>query len=179
METSMLQYFIIALIISIVLFFVLRELNCWYWKINERIKLIEEQNRLLNLLIKQNTTLTGVKIENISNDETDNTKKADVSENSSARNPETINIIKELIEKEKKKTWWQEGNRQEIIKCLAEYCDSKNSCVQLIQEYQKRFNSSLIEDLKKLSSSYASIKELLSVFIEFEVIESEFPHNIK
>ena len=38
---------ITILIIIVVLFFVLREVNCWYWKINERIKL---QNEIITLL---------------------------------------------------------------------------------------------------------------------------------
>lgn len=32
---------IIAILVGIGLFFLLREVNCWYWKINERIALLE------------------------------------------------------------------------------------------------------------------------------------------
>ena len=38
---------IIVLVVAFVLFLILRELNCWYWKINQRISLMEEQNLLL------------------------------------------------------------------------------------------------------------------------------------
>ena len=42
---------IIAILISVVILFVvfliLRELNCWYWKINEGIGLMKHQNSLL------------------------------------------------------------------------------------------------------------------------------------
>ena len=41
-STEIIIYFLLALVILIVLFLVLRELNCWYWKINERIKLQKE-----------------------------------------------------------------------------------------------------------------------------------------
>lgn len=37
----------IGIIVFIVLFLLLREVNMWYWKINERIALMEEQNILL------------------------------------------------------------------------------------------------------------------------------------
>jgi hypothetical protein len=35
-------YLLLVLVILIILFLILRELNCWYWKINERIKLQKE-----------------------------------------------------------------------------------------------------------------------------------------
>ena len=42
---------VIGFIIFIVLFLLLREVNMWYWKINERIALMQEQNNLLRKLI--------------------------------------------------------------------------------------------------------------------------------
>ena len=42
---------IIAVIVFVVIFLILREVNCWYWKINERISLMNEQNDLLRKLI--------------------------------------------------------------------------------------------------------------------------------
>ncbi len=45
----------IVIIISLIIIFILaRELNCWYWKINERNNLIRETNSLLRTLIDQN-----------------------------------------------------------------------------------------------------------------------------
>jgi hypothetical protein len=46
---------VIVLIIAVVLFFVLRELNCWYWKINKRVDLLEKQNSLLEKILTQLT----------------------------------------------------------------------------------------------------------------------------
>ena len=43
---------IIGAIILIVVFFLTREFWCWYWKINQRISLMEEQNKLLMLFLK-------------------------------------------------------------------------------------------------------------------------------
>ncbi|RLA91085.1 MAG: hypothetical protein DRG58_00165 [Deltaproteobacteria bacterium] len=41
---------IIIILVAIGIFFLLREVNCWYWKINERIILLEEiLTRLENL----------------------------------------------------------------------------------------------------------------------------------
>jgi len=44
--------------IAIILFFALREVYCWYWKINKRIELQEETNLLLQKLIDQNQKLS-------------------------------------------------------------------------------------------------------------------------
>ena len=47
---------IIILAVLIFLFFLLREVNCWYWKINIRIELLEENNRLLKVIAGVNDT---------------------------------------------------------------------------------------------------------------------------
>lgn len=36
------QWIIIAIVISIAVFLILREFICWYWKINERVSLLED-----------------------------------------------------------------------------------------------------------------------------------------
>ena len=42
---------IVVIAIAVLLFFVCREIICWYFKINERIRLLEEQNALLKKLL--------------------------------------------------------------------------------------------------------------------------------
>ena len=44
---------ILPIIIIIVIIAVLREVNCWYWKINKRIELMEKQNKLLENIFYQ------------------------------------------------------------------------------------------------------------------------------
>jgi hypothetical protein len=44
------SYLIIALIVIVGLFLLLREFWCWYWKINKKINLIEEQNEMLKTI---------------------------------------------------------------------------------------------------------------------------------
>lgn len=179
MENNYIQYLVIILVVTIALFFILREVNCWYWKINQRIKLMEEQNRLLNLLVNQNTEHSRGQSKSETSEITDKTKTSVITETSDARIQEIVPVLKELIDKEKNKGVFDKSVRQELINRLEEICQSKNNCIQLLQEYQTKFNSDLIEDLKKLSSSYASIKESLYVFIKFEIIEPEFPHKTK
>ncbi|MEI6695530.1 MAG: hypothetical protein WCO13_05635 [Bacteroidota bacterium] len=51
--------FFITIIVLVIIFFLMREVNCWYWKINQRISLMEEQNELLKkfLLISDQSSI--------------------------------------------------------------------------------------------------------------------------
>ena len=44
---------LIVLVVGVLIFLALREVNCWYWKINRQISLQEETNYLLEKLLKQ------------------------------------------------------------------------------------------------------------------------------
>lgn len=44
---------IIFLLVLFLIFLICRELNCWYWKINRRIELLEEQNNSLKTIIEK------------------------------------------------------------------------------------------------------------------------------
>lgn len=163
-----LMIIIISAAIGIVIFLVLREFNCWYWKINQRIQLMEEQNELLKELLKNNEY-----------------QKADNSENIVNKvNPKSVHKeidfekLKTLIEKEKNKNIFGKSSRSEIIDLVESYCESKNDCINLIDNYRLKYDSNLINDLKALSTSYDGIKQLLSVFIIFEVVEKNHPHEM-
>ena len=59
---------VVCLIILIVLFLVLREVACWYWKINERIALQNDTNNLLKkILNQQNITTSQLELSNSGN----------------------------------------------------------------------------------------------------------------
>ena len=42
-----------VLLICFIVFLVCRELNCWYWKVNRHIELLEEQNKLLKDMLSK------------------------------------------------------------------------------------------------------------------------------
>ncbi len=44
--------FIVLIIISIVIFLICRELACWYWKINERLRMQKEISSKLDEIIR-------------------------------------------------------------------------------------------------------------------------------
>ena len=56
MNSDVIVYFVIAIAIIVAIFLILREVMCWYWKINQNLHLQEEQIKLqkqtINLLEK-------------------------------------------------------------------------------------------------------------------------------
>lgn len=56
---------VLGIIIIIFLFLILREVNMWYWKINERIALMQEQNNLLRKLISRSDLQERVVVDSI------------------------------------------------------------------------------------------------------------------
>ena len=53
---------IVILVVVIGVFFLIREVICWYYKINKQIELQEETNSLLKKLIEVNTPKTVTEI---------------------------------------------------------------------------------------------------------------------
>ena len=48
-----------TIIISIILFFLLREVFCWYYKINDIKKIMEEQRDLLKIIVEKENQNSG------------------------------------------------------------------------------------------------------------------------
>jgi hypothetical protein len=59
--TGQLIVLIISLIVAIAFFILIRELVCWYYKINVRIELQTETNSLLKRLVEKNESKIGKK----------------------------------------------------------------------------------------------------------------------
>ena len=87
--------------------------------------------------------------------------------------------LKELMDREKKGAFVY-SSHSEILQFLNNFCTTKENCVKLLEEYKLQFNSNLIDDLKALysTSTYDKIKETISVFIKFNIVEEKFPHEI-
>jgi hypothetical protein len=77
---------IIAIVVIIILFLLFREINCWYWKINERISLMEEQNSLLRKLLSGNNVQEEI--------ETDIIEKTPIEEEVTYSAPEIVSQTK-------------------------------------------------------------------------------------
>ena len=83
------QSLLIFIGLNILVFFIIREILCWYWKINERNKLLNEQNiildeqnkilaALVNLEFEKNDILR--KISNIPDESVDSLEEAAATE---------------------------------------------------------------------------------------------------
>ena len=88
-----------------------------------------------------------------------------------------ISNIKQLIDKDKNNFLMSYVN--EIKQNLNDSCTTKAICITLIEGYNSNYNSDLINDLKNLSTNYRVIKEILNVFIQFDIVEENYPHELK
>jgi sensor domain CHASE-containing protein len=51
--TGQLTVLIISLLVAIAFFILIREIVCWYYKINERNEILREQNEILKNIYKE------------------------------------------------------------------------------------------------------------------------------
>lgn len=61
---------------------------------------------------------------------------------------------------------------------LFEICTDREKSIQLIIDYENTFHKNLLKSLIELSTNYNSIKETLKPFIEFEIVNAKYPHEL-
>lgn len=89
-----------------------------------------------------------------------------------------MNNLKYLIT-ESNSLWNGKKYKIQVIELLETICTNKRKSLDLISSYRTNTNSDLISDLKKITSSYKGIAELLDVFMKFDIVEVSYPHNVK
>lgn len=112
-----------------------------------------------------------------------------LNENSNSMNAKVSNNIKEIDKNlllDLRQFILQESKRSPVLKStsdvnildiLESVCTSNETCLKLIDAYFLEYRLDLIDDLIGLSKSYDKIKEFLSVFIRFKVVEEDYPHK--
>jgi hypothetical protein len=106
--------FLLTLLILIVVFLIFREILCWYWKINERISILKEINRKLDM-VSNRSSRPPVRKEKpdeqdiekfltlFSNKSTDELEKIYSSRESDIYTIEAIEAAKRLLDRDKTK----------------------------------------------------------------------------
>ena len=84
--------------------------------------------------------------------------------------------LEDLIKTEKKSLFGS-NNKSEIIVLMNELCTSKPAANKLLSNYVQLSGKELVEEIKKLTSSYEGMKEYLWQLIELEIIEGKYPHE--
>ena len=91
---------------------------------------------------------------------------------------EKIDRLYDLI----KKNFFGSSNKQEILDILNGLINSKESALVVIEKYNQMYAHSLYDDLinilKNLSTNHDVIREYLSCFIEYNIVENEYPHDL-
>lgn len=98
------------------------------------------------------------------------------------RNKEELNKklseLHQMIITEKNRLFG-DGMTDEIRTLLYNLFSSKNESIRLLIIYKNIFQSDLIDDLKKLNSSYEAKKRNVSIFIDLDLIDENYPHTPK
>jgi len=84
--------------------------------------------------------------------------------------------LRKLILKQKQKIFRKNNN--ELLELLSRLITTRQKGLDIILAYEKQFGVNIIDELKSLSTNYGTIKENLKQFIEFEIIENEYPHKM-
>lgn len=71
------------------------------------------------------------------------------------------------------------GMTEEILNEIDKFCETRDDAIYFLNSYNDFFKTDLIDDLKKLNSSYDAIRQNVSKFIELDLIEEKFPHAPK
>jgi hypothetical protein len=87
-----------------------------------------------------------------------------------------VQLLDKLIRKDKSIIYT--SKLEEIQWLIKTIITSRNSAIQIINVFKEVFSKDLIEELKCLSSNYIDIKNCLSEFIEFGIVEGEYPHKM-
>lgn len=68
--------------------------------------------------------------------------------------------------------------KNEILELLSRLITTKQKALDISVAYEKYFGVDIIDELKSLSNNYGTIREYLEQFIDFEIVEKEYPHKM-
>ena len=91
--------------------------------------------------------------------------------------PAWIDELYSAINNEHRRMIKSSSGRLLILKMISEKCIDREMAYSVLQKYTLQYNRNLIDDLSKLSSAFAAIKENLEPFIRFGLVEPEYPHK--
>lgn len=91
---------------------------------------------------------------------------------------EYLSELKGLINKQKK-VLFGDGKPELIHSCIEKAVISQKTALRLIDMYNIEFEKNLLDELKGLTTNYNTIKNYMVKFIEFGIVESEYPHSNK
>ena len=67
----------------------------------------------------------------------------------------------------------------EINEFIKQNYSDKKKATEFITNFERNTGDDLIKKLSDLSSNYNTIKSYLSVFIDLDIVENKYPHNLK
>jgi phenolic acid decarboxylase len=153
----------------------------WVFRINEIIRIQKEQIKLLKMIadkIQLNTNVTFEK--QIINESKPTNLILDNNVNSEYQtttiNDEILVNLFNLIKSEQKSLFG--GYSKKVAEELEKLCQTKSDTLNLMFNFKNKYNTELIDEISKLSNHINYLKRNLKIFIDFEIIENEYPFKI-
>lgn len=101
-----------------------------------------------------------------------------VQENKTSKiDDETLLNLYNLIKSEQKSLFG--GYSKNVAEELIKICQTKNDTLNLMWNFKNKYNSELIDEISKLSNHINYLRRNLEIFIDFEIIENEYPFKRK
>ena len=153
----------------------------WVFRINEIIKIQKEQTKLLKIIsekIQLNSNVTFEKQITTKSKPTNliSDNNVDSDYQTTTINDETLDNLFNLIKSEQKSLFG--GYSKKVSEELEKLCQTKSDTLNLMLSFKNKYNTELIDEISKLSNHINYLKRNLKIFIDFEIIENEYPFKI-
>lgn len=150
----------------------------WVFRINEIIRIQKEQIKLLQIIsekIQRNTNVTFEKpIDN--NSETSDLLLDHNTNQTTKIDDEILENLFNLIKSEQKSLFG--GYSKKVAEELEKLCQTKSDTLNLMFNFKSKYNTELVDEISKLSNHINYLKRNLKIFIDFKIIENEYPFKI-
>jgi hypothetical protein len=153
----------------------------WVFRINEIIKIQKEQTKLLKIIsekIQLNSNVTFEKQITTESKPTNLTSDNNVDSDyqTTTIDNEILDNLFNLIKSEQKSLFG--GYSKKVAEELEKLCQTKSDTLYLMLSFKNKYNTELIDEISKLSNHINYLKRNLKIFIDFEIIENEYPFKI-
>lgn len=104
-------------------------------------------------------------------------KESQEEEITSPLNNQILVNLHNLIKSEQKRFFG--GYSKKVATELENVCKTKKDTLNLIRSFKEKYNTDLLDEIRKISNHINFIEKNLKLFIDFEIVENEYPFKRK
>lgn len=88
-----------------------------------------------------------------------------------------MNVLRDLISRQKGSIF-RRKYKEDILSILDKLTPTQQDAIEILDLYRGKYRKKLTSELEGLTSSYDLKKEYLQKFIDYNVVEGEYPHRL-